>query len=71
MDTQPDSSFFDNVSIYFDQAASFTQYPKGLLDQIKVCNSVYSFGLISCSNHFTYAVFVKQKQIVERQCFVL
>ena len=37
------SSFFDNVSIYFDQAASFTEYPKGLLDQIKVCNSVYSF----------------------------
>jgi glutamate dehydrogenase (NAD(P)+) len=37
------SSFFDNVSIYFDQAASFTDYPKGLLDQIKVCNSVYSF----------------------------
>ena len=43
MDTQSQSSFFDNVSIYFDQAASFTQYPKGLLDQIKVCNSVYSF----------------------------
>jgi len=43
MDTQPQSSFFDNVSIYFDQAASFTEYPKGLLDQIKVCNSVYSF----------------------------
>jgi glutamate dehydrogenase (NAD(P)+) len=37
------SSFFDNVSIYFDQAASFTEYPKGVLDQIKVCNSVYSF----------------------------
>jgi glutamate dehydrogenase (NAD(P)+) len=43
MDTQSQSSFFDNVSIYFDQAASFTPYPKGLLDQIKVCNSVYSF----------------------------
>lgn len=43
MDTQSQSSFFDSVSIYFDQAASFTQYPKGLLDQIKVCNSVYSF----------------------------
>ncbi|HEX3252169.1 MAG TPA: Glu/Leu/Phe/Val dehydrogenase [Pyrinomonadaceae bacterium] len=43
MDTQSQSSFFDNVSIYFDQAASFTQYAKGLLDQIKVCNSVYSF----------------------------
>ena len=35
--------FFDNVSLYFDHAASFTQHPKGLLDQIKVCNSVYSF----------------------------
>lgn len=43
MDTQSQSSFFDNVSIYFDQATSFTQFPKGLLDQIKVCNSVYSF----------------------------
>jgi len=43
MDTQSQSSFFDNVSIYFAQAASFTEYPKGLLDQIKVCNSVYSF----------------------------
>ena len=43
MDTQSQSSFFDNVSIYFDQAASFTEYPTGLLDQIKVCNSVYSF----------------------------
>ena len=40
---QPHPSFFDNVSLYFDQAASFTQHPKGLLDQIKVCNSVYSF----------------------------
>lgn len=37
------SGFFDNVSVYFDQAASFTQHPEGLLDQIKVCNSVYSF----------------------------
>jgi glutamate dehydrogenase (NAD(P)+) len=36
-------SFFDNVSRHFDQAASFTEHPKGLLDQIKVCNSVYSF----------------------------
>jgi glutamate dehydrogenase (NAD(P)+) len=41
---QPQSGFFDNVSVYFDQAASFTEYPKGLLDQIKVCNSVYSFN---------------------------
>jgi glutamate dehydrogenase (NAD(P)+) len=40
---EPQPSFFDNVSLYFDHAASFTQHPKGLLDQIKVCNSVYSF----------------------------
>lgn len=40
---QPQSGFFDNVSVYFDEAASFTQHPQGLLDQIKICNSVYSF----------------------------
>lgn len=38
---QPD--FFESVSAYFDQAAALTQHPKGLLDQIKVCNSIYSF----------------------------
>ena len=38
---QPD--FFDSVSAYFDQAAALTQHPEGLLDQIKVCNSIYSF----------------------------
>ena len=46
---QPQASFFDNVSVYFDQAASFTQHPKGLLDQIKVCNSVYSFNFPVCT----------------------
>ncbi len=35
--------FFDNVSKYFDRAAAFTEHPRGLLEQIKVCNSVYSF----------------------------
>lgn len=34
-------SFFENVESYFDKAAALTSYPKGLLDQIKVCNSVY------------------------------
>lgn len=42
MTVQP-QGFFDSVSKYFDQAASFTKYPKGLLDQIKCCNSVYCF----------------------------
>src|SRR3712207_9399459 len=41
--TRRHPSFFDNVSLYFDRAAAFTQHPKGLLDQIKVGNSVYSF----------------------------
>lgn len=36
-------SFFDTVTRYFDRAAAFTNYPKGLLEQIKACNSVYSF----------------------------
>lgn len=34
-------SFFEDVLSYFDNAASYTNYPKGLLDQIKYCNSVY------------------------------
>ncbi len=34
-------SFFANVNSYFDRAAAFTNYPQGLLEQIKACNSVY------------------------------
>lgn len=37
------TSFFENVLRYVDHAASFSQQPKGLLDQIKHCNSVYHF----------------------------
>jgi glutamate dehydrogenase (NAD(P)+) len=37
------ASFFENVIRYVDQAAALTKYPPGLLDQIKHCNSVYSF----------------------------
>jgi glutamate dehydrogenase (NAD(P)+) len=36
-------SFFESVNRNFDKAARFTSHPKGLLDQIKVCNSVYAF----------------------------
>ncbi len=36
-------SFEDNVNVYFDHAARFCQHPKGLLEQIRVCNSVYAF----------------------------
>src|SRR5262245_183998 len=36
-------SFFETVNTYFEKAAALTDYPRGLLDQIKVCNSVYAF----------------------------
>jgi glutamate dehydrogenase (NAD(P)+) len=38
-----ETNFFANVNYYFDRAAAFTSYPKGLLEQIKQCNSVYRF----------------------------
>ena len=34
-------SFFDQVSQYLDKAAAFTDYPPGLIEQIRICNSVY------------------------------
>src|SRR4026208_1848496 len=34
-------SFFENVERYFDKAAGFLNYDKGLLTQIKTCNSIY------------------------------
>jgi glutamate dehydrogenase (NAD(P)+) len=37
-------NFEDNVNAYFDHAAVFCHHSKGLLDQIRVCNSVYSFA---------------------------
>ena len=37
-------SMFDFVNQYFDRATAGTDYPKGLLDVIKACNSVYRFS---------------------------
>src|ERR1700741_3413969 len=34
-------SFSDSVSYYFDRASAYTGAPQGLLDQIKICNSIY------------------------------
>ena len=34
------TSFFENVGKSFDKAAKFTQFPKGILEQIKTANSV-------------------------------
>ena len=37
-------SFEDNVNAYFDHAARFCDNSPGLLEQIRTCNSVYSFA---------------------------
>jgi glutamate dehydrogenase (NAD(P)+) len=37
------ANFFEQVTQYFNEAAKFTDYPAGLLEQIRVCNSVYRF----------------------------
>ena len=36
-------SFFDQVNRNFERAAALTKHPRGLLDTIKNCNSVYHF----------------------------
>ncbi len=41
MSNQP-YSFFHSVEKSFDKAAQFTHWEKGLLEQIKACNSIYS-----------------------------
>jgi len=33
--------FFEQVNRNFDKAAPYTKHPQGLLEQIKICNSVY------------------------------
>ena len=40
--TKPRPDFFQSVQAYFDRAAQHTGLHQGLLEQIKVCNAVYS-----------------------------
>lgn len=42
MSSQQPYSFFESVERSFDKASKFTKWEKGLLEQIKACNSVYS-----------------------------
>ncbi len=42
MSNQHEYSFFQSVEKSFDKAAKFTSWEKGLLEQIKACNSIYS-----------------------------
>ena len=46
MSNQPDngSLFYNDVLANFDKAAAFTNFEPGILEQIKVCNSVYKFN---------------------------
>ena len=43
-DRRRHGNFEDNVNAYFDHAATFCKHAPGLLEQIKVCNSVYAFA---------------------------
>ncbi len=36
-------SFFETVMAFFDKAGPIAGHPRGLLDQIKYCNSIYEF----------------------------
>ncbi|HKL18629.1 MAG TPA: Glu/Leu/Phe/Val dehydrogenase dimerization domain-containing protein, partial [Halalkalibaculum sp.] len=39
-----DYKFFDQVNKAFDKAARYSRFDTGLLNQIKICNSVYRFS---------------------------
>jgi len=46
-------TFFESVQLNFDKAAEHTGLPKGLLEQIKVCNSVYQMKFpVKIGNEF-------------------
>lgn len=34
-------AFFESVNHYFDRAAAFSNFPAGLLEQVRACNAVY------------------------------
>lgn len=50
--------FFGDVCSYVDKAAQHTHHPKGLIDQIKQCNSIYKF-------HFPIKTDTGDYQVIE------
>lgn len=40
--TKSPPTFFETVNLHFEKAAALTDCPRGLLEQIKGCNSVYA-----------------------------
>lgn len=43
MSADQGQNFLESVDRYFEKAAAATDHPEGLLQQIKICNSVYAF----------------------------
>lgn len=56
MATDPNYSFFDDVNQFVDKAASHTEHPAGLIQQIKSCNSIYKFNFPIKMEDGTYQV---------------
>jgi len=50
------ASFLESVERNFDKAAVHTKHPQGLLDQIKVCNSIYRMNFPVKMGHNKYEV---------------
>lgn len=58
MSGQHDYSFFNDVCTFVDKAAKFTPHPKGLIAQIKECNSIYKF-------YFPFKTTTGEYQVIE------
>ena len=50
-------SFFGDVCDFVDDAARYTKYPAGLINQIKQCNSIYKFNFPIRTSTGEYQVF--------------
>lgn len=56
MATNPNYSFFEDVNQFVDKAAKHTEHPSGLIQQIKMCNSIYKFNFPLKLEDGTYQV---------------
>lgn len=51
--SEKQARFYESVQLNFDKAASLTSHPKGLLEQIKMCNAVYKMQFpVKIKNQF-------------------
>ncbi len=56
MSNTPEYSFYDDVNQFVDKAAVHTEHPAGLIQQIKMCNSIYKFNFPIKLEDGTYQV---------------